>query len=63
MPKSMFKCLAAYVSMLVIVVEGRLKWHTSQIVLNELYDLQNKQFSALDDYLDLETNRLDELKR
>lgn len=46
-----------------MVVEGEKRWHTSQIVLNELYDLQKEHFSAFNDYLNLETKRLNELKR
>lgn len=58
----MFRYLA-FISFLLIAVEGDKNWHTSQIVLNELYDIQKEHFSAINDYLDLETKRLDKLKK
>lgn len=58
----MFKCLV-FVSMLLIVAEGVTRWHTSQIVLKELYNLQKEHFSVFNDYLELETKRLNELKK
>lgn len=58
----MFKCLV-FVSMLLIVAEGATRWHTSQIVLKELYNLQKEHFSVFNDYLELEIKRLNELKK
>lgn len=58
----MFKYLAV-VSSLLIFVEAGQRWHTSQIMLKKLYDLQNDHFNVLDNYLDLETKRLEELKK
>ncbi|XP_060880223.1 prolyl 4-hydroxylase subunit alpha-2-like [Metopolophium dirhodum] len=57
----MFKYLAV-VSSLLIFVESENRWHTSQIMLTKLYDLQNDHFNVLDNYMDLETKRLEELK-
>ncbi|VVC31301.1 Hypothetical protein CINCED_3A004282 [Cinara cedri] len=39
------------------------KWHTSQLSLRRLYDLQNEHFNVFNDYLKLETERLEELKK
>jgi len=58
----MFKYLAL-VSSLLLIVEAGQKWHTSQIMLAKLYNLQNDHFNILDKYLDLETKRLEELKK
>jgi len=58
----MFKYLVV-VSSLLIFVEAEQRWHTSQITLTKLYDLQNDHFNVLNKYLDLETKRLDELKK
>lgn len=38
-------------------------WHTSQISLAQLYDLQAEHFAAVGDYLNSESKRLDELKK
>ncbi|XP_060880222.1 prolyl 4-hydroxylase subunit alpha-2-like [Metopolophium dirhodum] len=57
----MFKYLSV-VSSLLIFVESENRWHTSQIMLTKLYDLQNDHFNVLDNYMDLETKRLEELK-
>ncbi|KAL4149649.1 hypothetical protein QTP88_003541 [Uroleucon formosanum] len=57
----MFKYLAV-VSSLLIFAEANQIWHTSQLALTKLYDLQNDHFNVLDNYLDLETKRLEELK-
>ncbi|KAL4148257.1 hypothetical protein QTP88_002537 [Uroleucon formosanum] len=43
-------------------VESENRWHTSQVKVMKLYDLQNDHFNVLDNYLDLETKRLEELK-
>lgn len=52
----------AIVFSLLMFVEAEQKWHTSQVVLTKLYDLQNEHFNALNKYLDLEIKRLEELK-
>lgn len=39
------------------------KWHTSQLALIKLYDLQNEHFDVINNYLDSETKRLENLKR
>ncbi|XP_060880426.1 uncharacterized protein LOC132952225 isoform X1 [Metopolophium dirhodum] len=57
----MLKYLAV-VSSLLLFVEAIQRWHTSQIMLTKLYDMQNDHFNVLDNYLDLETKRLEELK-
>ncbi|XP_001945742.2 prolyl 4-hydroxylase subunit alpha-2 isoform X2 [Acyrthosiphon pisum] len=57
----MLKYLAV-VSSLLILVEAIQRWHTSQIMLTKLYDVQNDHFNILDNYVDLETKRLEELK-
>jgi len=51
------------VSSLLIFVDAIQRWHTSQIMLTKLYDMQNDHFNVLDNYLDLETKRLEELKK
>jgi len=51
------------VSSLLIFVEAIQRWHTSQIMLTKLYDMQNDHFNVLDNYLDLEIKRLEELKK
>jgi len=58
----MFKYLAVVSSLLIFVETGK-RWHTSQIMLTKLYNLQNDHFNVLDNYLDLETKRLEELKK
>lgn len=58
----MFKYLAV-VSSLLIFVESENRWHTSQVKIMKLYDLQNDHFNVLGNYLDLETKRLEELKK
>lgn len=58
----MFKYLAI-ISFLWIFVEAEQRWHSSQISLTKLYDLQNDHFDAFNKYLDLETKRLEELKK
>jgi len=58
----MFKYLVFVSSLLIFAVTGQ-RWHSSQIMLTKLYDLQNDHFNALDKYLDLETKRLEELKK
>jgi len=58
----MFKYLFVFSSLL-IFVESRNRWHTSQIMLTKLYDLQSDHFNALNNYMDLETKRLEELKK
>ncbi|CAI6369320.1 unnamed protein product [Macrosiphum euphorbiae] len=57
----MLKYLAV-VSSLLIFVEAIQRWHTSQVMLTKLYDMQNDHFNVLDNYLDLESKRLEELK-
>lgn len=51
------------VSSLLIFVEGKKRWHTSQIVLTQLYDLQHEHMDVIEKYLDTETKRLEELKK
>lgn len=51
-----------FVCMCLIYVKGRKTWHTSQVALMELYDLQNEHFTVIDNYLELETKRLKELQ-
>jgi len=58
----MFKYLSVVSSLLIFVESGN-KWHTSQIMVTELYGLQNDHFNVLDKFLDLETKRLEELKK
>lgn len=43
-------------------VKGKI-WHSSQISLRHLYDLQNEQFAVVRDYLNLETKRIQHLER
>ncbi|XP_025196695.1 prolyl 4-hydroxylase subunit alpha-2-like isoform X2 [Melanaphis sacchari] len=52
----------AIVFSLLMFIEAEQRWHTSQIILSKLYDLQNDHFNALNKYLDLEVKRLEELK-
>lgn len=52
----------ATVFSLLMFVEAEQRWHTSQVVLTKLYDLQNEHFNALNKYLNLEIKRLEELK-
>lgn len=40
-----------------------LNWHSSQIMLRHLYDVQDKQFALAEEYLELETKRIHELQR
>lgn len=40
-----------------------LNWHSSQIMLSHLYDVQDKQFALAEEYLELETKRIHELQR
>lgn len=40
-----------------------INWHSSQIVLKKLYELQNEQFIVIDDYLKMETTRIRDLER
>lgn len=58
----MFKYLIV-VSLFLIYAESKQKWHSSQIALNQLFDLQNEQFDAVKKYVELETKRLDELQK
>lgn len=54
-----------YVSSLLILIEGGQgqQWHSSQISLMKLYDLQKEHFISCFDYLNMETKRLVELKK
>ncbi|XP_060842511.1 prolyl 4-hydroxylase subunit alpha-2-like [Rhopalosiphum padi] len=52
----------AIVFSLLMFVEAEQRWHTSQIALTKLYDLQNDHFNVFNKYLDLEIKRLEELK-
>ncbi|XP_026811721.1 prolyl 4-hydroxylase subunit alpha-2-like [Rhopalosiphum maidis] len=61
MSKNMLTYLAIVFSLLMFVEAGQ-KWHTSQIALTKLYDLQNDHFNVFNKYLDLEEKRLEELK-
>lgn len=45
-----------------ISVNG-INWHSSQITLERLYDLQNEQFAIIKDYLESETKRIQEIQR
>jgi len=54
--------LACIFSFLVLV-EGITSWHSSQVALTKLYDLQNDHFNVINDYLELESKRLEELKK
>jgi len=58
----MLKYLAVVSSLSIFLAAGE-RWHTSQIMLTKLYALQNDHFNALDKYLNLETKRLEELKK
>ncbi|KAE9544664.1 hypothetical protein AGLY_000206 [Aphis glycines] len=40
-----------------------LNWHSSQIMLKYLYNVQDKQFALAEEYLELETKRIHELQR
>ncbi|CAH1713702.1 unnamed protein product [Aphis gossypii] len=40
-----------------------LNWHSSQIMLRYLYNVQDKQFALAEEYLKLETKRIHELQR
>ncbi|KAL4148258.1 hypothetical protein QTP88_002538 [Uroleucon formosanum] len=40
-----------------------INWHSSQIVLRHLYDLQDEQFVVIEKYLELETKRMHDLER
>jgi hypothetical protein len=61
MLKNMLTYLAIVFSLL-LFVEAEQRWHTSQIALTKLYDLQNDHFNVFNKYLDLEIKRLEELK-
>lgn len=37
-------------------------WHTSNVAIQQLFDLQNEHFNIFKEYVDSETKRLDELK-
>ncbi|VVC31299.1 Prolyl 4-hydroxylase, alpha subunit,Oxoglutarate/iron-dependent dioxygenase,Prolyl 4- [Cinara cedri] len=50
-------------SFMILFVEGRQRWHTSQLRLMRLYDLQKEHFNVFNDYLNSETDRLGELKK
>jgi len=45
------------------VFANGLNWHSSQIMLRYLYDVQDKQFALAEEYLELETKRIHELQR
>ncbi|VVC41056.1 Prolyl 4-hydroxylase, alpha subunit,Oxoglutarate/iron-dependent dioxygenase,Prolyl 4- [Cinara cedri] len=57
----MFKYLI-FLSLLIFTEAEKHRWHTSQLVLKKLYDLQQKHFDAFRVYLNMETERLDKLK-
>eukprot|EP00102_Acyrthosiphon_pisum_P021511 XP_016658721.1 PREDICTED: prolyl 4-hydroxylase subunit alpha-2-like isoform X3 [Acyrthosiphon pisum] len=40
-----------------------INWHSSQIILRHLYDLQDEQFAVIKEYLELETKRIHDLER
>ncbi|XP_025200855.1 prolyl 4-hydroxylase subunit alpha-3-like [Melanaphis sacchari] len=40
-----------------------INWHSSQIILRHLYDLQDEQFAVTKEYLKLEIKRLNDLQR
>lgn len=48
--------------MWLIHVKGQQSWHTSQVTLIKLYNLQNEQLTVINNYLELETKRLEKLK-
>lgn len=52
-----------FVPLLILVKCEDQSWHTSQIVLRKLYQLQEKHFNILLNYLDFEIERLEELKK
>lgn len=52
-----------FVHALLIFVNGEMKWHSSQVSLMQLYDLQKEHFTAINSYLESETKRLEELKK
>lgn len=51
------------VSLLLLSVASGKRWHTSQIVLMQLYNLQHEHMDVIENYLDSETKRLEELKK
>lgn len=67
----MFRYLVVVVSFLIFVEIGGNKckynntstWHTSQLVLRKLYNLQKEHFNVINDYLDEETKRVEKLKK
>lgn len=48
---------------LLIFASADTKWHTSQLALTKLYNLQNEHFDVINNYLKLETKRLKDFKR
>lgn len=48
---------------LLLSVEGGKRWHTSQIVLTQLYDLQHEHMDVIENYLGAVTKRLGKLKK
>ncbi|XP_026813539.1 prolyl 4-hydroxylase subunit alpha-2-like isoform X2 [Rhopalosiphum maidis] len=40
-----------------------INWHSSQVILRHLYDLQDEQFAVAKEYLELETKRIHDLER
>lgn len=51
-----------FVCMWLIYVKGQKRWHSSQMALIQLYDLQNKHFKMINNYIELETQRLEKFK-
>lgn len=49
-------------SLLIYESEGQ-RWHSSQLALTRLYDLQMEHFDVINNYLELETKRLEDIKR
>lgn len=59
----MLRYYVVFVFSLLIYDSESQRWHTSQLALTRLYNLQMEHFDVIHDYLDLETKRLEELKR
>lgn len=59
----MFKYLAVVVSFLMLVESECKSWHTSQVVLKELYNLQKEHINVINEYLDKESKRVIKLKK
>lgn len=58
----MFRYLAI-VPLFFTLIEGGQRWHTSQVGLMQLYNLQKEHFNVINEYLNLESERLNKLKK